>query len=640
MKRFACAVLVLAGTGCFDFEQRLAACRDANGAWICGDAGLGTDAGLGDAGTTDGGGTDAGTEDAGVNDAGTFPLPDRTGLICQQGWCWEHPRPSGMELKTLWARSRNDLWVGGEGGVLAHWDGTSWTSHSLARDLTIKSICGHEGDVYVGMGLFASGTSTERLLRYRGGQWEDLSANVGEVTGLSCGSRLLVVDWSGLVEMPWSAEMFTRRYTTVFDEICNAVVELSPTECLFSCHEAGAGGTFTRIHRCDGSLELDFRDGGSDGSRIEALWVDPTRGPLASVGNANEVIQRDGGWQTLFSGTVTQNFFAAASSNNRSIAVGSYGSIIDLTSSSIDESQFQAEDNGYLRGVTFTDAGVPMAVGEWGCIIERNGTSWSRLNECDMNILDVSFGARLLALTDRGVYERTPQGWRLVQALSDARLGMRVGADGGLVFLSESALFANNSQFPLGSNDARYLELTGGGTRAVISREGGELLEIVIATNTRRTLVADSALGRPIVDERGGLWVRASDGGVHVSQDGGAFVRERVGDGGVLEDLSTGPGRMWALRGNVVAWRDLGSPGWNEVVAPREFTRLVPVSADEVLLISGTNADDQDALLINTIGGQRPVAASPTELTGPFFSRGGEAWLVGYNGGLLRFKAP
>ncbi|HEY0880626.1 MAG TPA: hypothetical protein VGD87_03790, partial [Archangium sp.] len=101
MKRIAWAVLVLAGSGCFNFDERLTACRDERGAWICGDAGTSPE---------DAGATDAGANDAGLNDAGqTFPLPDRTGLVCQQGWCWEHPRPSGMEIKTVWGKSRDDF---------------------------------------------------------------------------------------------------------------------------------------------------------------------------------------------------------------------------------------------------------------------------------------------------------------------------------------------------------------------------------------------------------------------------------------------------------------------------------------------------------------------------------------------------
>lgn len=107
----------------------LAACGGGNGT---GPDGGGLDAGGSDAGL-DGGAVDAGTPDAG----GPIPRPsvdtfDTTSICTRSGWCWENPRPTGVDLSDVHVVGANDVWFSGEEGTVLHWDGTSYRLFQLA----------------------------------------------------------------------------------------------------------------------------------------------------------------------------------------------------------------------------------------------------------------------------------------------------------------------------------------------------------------------------------------------------------------------------------------------------------------------------------------------------------------------------
>ncbi len=75
---------------------------------------------------------------------------------CAQGWCWESPRPQGIDLTGLWGSSANDIWavggdcevgaidatVGGGAGTLLHWDGRSWSSVHVESVAALCSVWG------------------------------------------------------------------------------------------------------------------------------------------------------------------------------------------------------------------------------------------------------------------------------------------------------------------------------------------------------------------------------------------------------------------------------------------------------------------------------------------------------------------
>ncbi len=111
MRGLACALTVMA-LGCIDFDTRLAEC----------DAGRGRCApGAGDGGSAN----DAGA--VGEGDGGLYSGP--VGFCVDSGFCWVHPRPFGEALLAIDGPSVDDLWVTGRAGLVAHWNGASWSDH-------------------------------------------------------------------------------------------------------------------------------------------------------------------------------------------------------------------------------------------------------------------------------------------------------------------------------------------------------------------------------------------------------------------------------------------------------------------------------------------------------------------------------
>jgi len=49
-----------------------------------------------------------------------------TGGFCvEDDWCWQRPRPFGTTLHAVWGSSPGDVWAVGDGGTIAHYDGST-----------------------------------------------------------------------------------------------------------------------------------------------------------------------------------------------------------------------------------------------------------------------------------------------------------------------------------------------------------------------------------------------------------------------------------------------------------------------------------------------------------------------------------
>ena len=110
----------------------LAACGDDDAMEL--DAGL-EDAGRDGGGTGDGGRDAATPVDAGPMDAGrdagfepdAGPEPRGTlGLVCDEGWCWDHPRPQGMHTSALDVGEDGTVWLSNSAGQIIRRDAAGW----------------------------------------------------------------------------------------------------------------------------------------------------------------------------------------------------------------------------------------------------------------------------------------------------------------------------------------------------------------------------------------------------------------------------------------------------------------------------------------------------------------------------------
>lgn len=60
------------------------------------------------------------------NDGGPGPFDDASTQPGTFAWEWINPTPTGRTLHAVGGTSPSDVWVAGEGGNIAHWNGTKW----------------------------------------------------------------------------------------------------------------------------------------------------------------------------------------------------------------------------------------------------------------------------------------------------------------------------------------------------------------------------------------------------------------------------------------------------------------------------------------------------------------------------------
>ncbi len=613
--RAASLLGALALCSCLDFDARLASCRDA-GVWICG--------------ASDAGGTGGGTG------GGSIDGPD--GLVCNGDWCWDHPRPTGVTLRSVWGTSPTDVWVGGEKGTVVHFDGAKWTSHSQDPTLNFNSICGHGSDVYFGADHFQG--TLDRLHKWNGA-WSTIEGTKENIYQLQCGaSNLWIARVHGASAMPWAATSPRPRYTAAGDELCVAVAETGPEECVVACHSDGVTPPrFGRMHPCDGGLEYELvdTDGGLGSSfHPQTLWTDPNRGVLAGISAlSGEIWERNAGWAPLWRSQGPGDVYAGAPYANGSIAVGSYGLVVDLTDAGAATTRIQSFGNGYLYGVWAPPSGNAWVVGERGCIRERQGSTWVPRSDCDVGFEDVASVPQLFGVTTNALWGRTDAGWTRVKSLEPGQVALWERPDGGgFAHLTDTSLSSNAVKLPLTLSGARGMYVVSD-QRVVIRTGGQQLIDTNLDSGTR--LPFDAGVGLSILTGNpvdGTVWAAGEGGTVLRSEAAGVWVAEDAGVTTDISDLAVGFGRVWLVSGRTVATRTSGGAWTSAVLTEGEFTRVLPVDAESALLFRGVDA----ALRIDSSFTTTPSSAPPTELTGALFLRGDEAWGVGLYGGVVRFR--
>jgi hypothetical protein len=94
-----------------------------------------------------------------------------TALVCSAGgWCWYNPRPFGGTLGGVWGSSATSAWAVGQGGAIAHWDGTAWSGNPNLVSTDLSDISGASDGTAFAVG--AGGT----ILRYDGFSWRTVAS--------------------------------------------------------------------------------------------------------------------------------------------------------------------------------------------------------------------------------------------------------------------------------------------------------------------------------------------------------------------------------------------------------------------------------------------------------------------------------
>ncbi len=608
-------MLALLASSCLSFEEQLARCR-VNGVWICGGQ------------SADGGSEDGGSTDAGPNEA----------LACNRGWCWDHPRPTGVVLETVWGSGPNDVWIGGQLGTLLHFDGTKWDSYNQDARHRFTSICGHDGSVYFGS---AATLQLNRLFKWNGAL-NEVQGSRDDINNLACGpSALWMAQEVGGSRMSWATSAITRQFTLTAgtDERCTSVAE-DDTSCVVGCMSGGTVTPFVRLRGCDGGVEHEVIDDGGLGTSfgVRSLWLDSNRGMLAGLpGAQGQIWQRDAGWAPAWAGTPTFNkdVYAGAPTAQGSIAVGANGLVVEFTANGAVESTVASSGNSYHRGVWSPPSGEAWVVGERGCILERDAGVWVPRSACAVGFEDFSTEPRFAAITDDALYERGANGWAFVKSLTTGQRSFWAYPDGGgYAYLSADRLETPAGVLPVSFNDARRMFVVSE-ERVVIARANGTLLDTDLRGKAPVSFDAGVLISSFSGEADGTVWAAGSAGVVLRSTVAGVWTPEDVGLTGDISELALGFGRQWALSGNRLATRQLGAAWTQHTLTQGAFERVVPIDAQTALLFRD---DNTAALEVKSNFVVREIGAPPTKLGGRIVVRGDEVWGAGWEGGLVRFK--
>ncbi len=603
-------LLAVLSSSCLNFDDQLARCR-VGGVWICGGASVG---------------------DAGIDDAGS-----REALTCNRGWCWDHPRPTGVVLESVWGTGPNDVWVAGQLGTLLHFDGLNWQSYNQDARHRFTSICGHDGTVYFGS---AASLQLNRLFKWNG-TLSEVQGSQSDINQLSCGpSALWLAQEVGGSRMDWATSVITRQFnlTAGTDERCTSVAE-DTNGCVMGCMADGTVTPFMRVRGCDGGLEHEVIDDGGLGASfgVRTLWVDPNRGTLAGLtGSRGEIWQRDAGWAPTWSGALNFNkdVYAGAPTSQGSIAVGANGLVVDLTANGAVETYVPSSGNSYHHGVWSPPSGDAWVVGERGCILQRDAGVWVPRSACAVGFEDFSTEPRFAAITENALYERGPDGWAFVKSLTTGQRSFWAFPDGGgYAYLSESRLETPRGVLPVSFDDARRMFVVSE-DRVVIARANGTLLDTNLRGSSSVSFDAGVVISSLSGEADGTVWAAGAAGVVLRSSSAGVWTVEDVGLTFDISELALGFGRQWALSGNQLATRQLGM-GWTKhTLTQGAFERVVPIDAQTALLFRDDNVS---ALRVTSGFEVQVIGAPPTRLSGRIVMRGDEVWAAGWEGGLVRF---
>jgi hypothetical protein len=92
----------------------------------------------------------------------------------QADWRFVSHLPQGNDLYAAWAPAPNNLFVGGDGGTVLHWDGNAWSTMDTPTQKTIFSIQGISGsDVWAvgGDGYASDHHERSLVMHYNGADW-------------------------------------------------------------------------------------------------------------------------------------------------------------------------------------------------------------------------------------------------------------------------------------------------------------------------------------------------------------------------------------------------------------------------------------------------------------------------------------
>ncbi|NUN94747.1 MAG: hypothetical protein HUU16_01120 [Candidatus Omnitrophica bacterium] len=222
-------------------------------------------------------------------------------------WRFHSPLPQGNTLHAAWAMGPDNVYFGGEGGTLLHWNGNAWNQEVVPTQRTIFSIHGTSAtDIWaVGGDAYASDQHARSLvLHFDGSTWSDVPPPMfldytyvlGSVFAIAPDNAWAtndggpsLVHWDGAT---WSFDLLPSALEGRF----LAVFALGPD------HVFAAGTHGQIVHRDHGvwQLEQKLETGSFSTNLLMDLWGSDLD-HLYATGNHGQVYKRNanGTWSEI-----------------------------------------------------------------------------------------------------------------------------------------------------------------------------------------------------------------------------------------------------------------------------------------------------------------------------------------------------
>lgn len=261
------------------------------------------------------------------------------------GWCVTPNLPTAVgnkNLRTIWGANPNNIWVAGEGGLILHYDGSSWSSAASPTTDNISALWGNAKKGFYGA------TAKSNLLGMQDSQWQILPES-GQLTSqpllalwgnddgvLATGQvgSFLRHDGSKWTLLPSDSRLRTTTPNALWGSASNDVWAVGAGGLLahfdgitWAPHAQSEQLTGSTLYGLTGSGPQDIWAVGTGGSRLHYDGIQWTKSPADGVAEtlyAGWSISRTNAWAVGSNGTILQFNGAAWQKVASPVGAGSF----------------------------------------------------------------------------------------------------------------------------------------------------------------------------------------------------------------------------------------------------------------------------------------------------------------------------
>ncbi|PSM30580.1 hypothetical protein [Haliangium sp. UPWRP_2] len=239
--------------------------------------------------------------------------------------------PSNSTVQSIWALSPNDIWAVGNGGIILHFDGTSWTAKSGPIGVTenLYSVWGSGPNNIWAVGAFG------RIIRYDGTTWSTVNSpttlTLYGIWGVSPTDIWAVGDATSS-----AAQGTFLRYTgTSWQSVTDAGLGTGQFNAVWAdnpnfIYVSGVGGLLARFN---GTTWNQIQSNTT--ISLHAIWGTPgglSGSSVYAVGDGGTIIRLryaiDTQWNKVPNSGTTSTLYAISGDGNLLYAGGSGGTIV------------------------------------------------------------------------------------------------------------------------------------------------------------------------------------------------------------------------------------------------------------------------------------------------------------------------